>query len=148
MIVFTCDVKIVDSVRLCQLARIRHIGWYLHHFLSVAQGVYIHIADLVKYLQHTASHNSAHMAGMTVSTGNIVKVVDKVVQVTTLGVDIYVVHIALCTVEENALCIGNCLFQGAAHKTGLVGADLAAAHHIRMITEVHQNERVLVPVKP
>ena len=61
----------------------------------------------------------------------------------------HVVHIALGAVEEDALGVIQHLFHRPAGKAGPVGGDLAAAHHIRVVAEVHQGDAFsTLAVKP
>ena len=108
---------------------------------SVPKGGFV-ISGQTENIADSTGNDPTQMAGVTVATGDIVKVIEHVVQIAALGMDIHMVHIALSAVEEDALGAGDGLFQISAGEAGPVGGDLAATNSIRMVAEVHQNQCV------
>ena len=96
-------VQVVDAMRFGQLFRSRKIGRHFNEFLGKSDGIHIHILYLVVGLQYTTGDHTTHIPGVLVASSHIVKVHEHVVEVAPSGVDIHMVHIALSTVEEDAL---------------------------------------------
>ena len=79
---------------------------------------------------------------MAVATGDGVKVHKHVIEITGSGMDIYVVDIALCAVEENAAHVIQRFFQSPAQEARPVRRDQLTANGVGVVAEIDQHKAV------
>ena len=111
----------------------------MDHFLGKPQRIHIHILHLIISLQHAACYNATHIPGVTVASGNIVKIHEHIVEIAASGMDIDMVYIAHSAVKEQALGVFKDLLHCLTGKTGPVRGDLTSTHHVRMVGKMNQD---------
>ena len=78
---------------------------------------------------------------MTVSSRHVVEINECVVQISTRRMYIYMVHIALRSVEKDTFYVIYRLFDVLSQKPRPISGNLATAHRIRMICKVYKYDR-------
>ena len=146
-IVLAGHMQIIEDMCLLGLLRSRHGGRNVDGLFQGFQGVHIGVIDLIEHLQNRSRHHIAHMAGMTVATVHIVKVMECIVEIAALGIHIHMVYITLGTVKEDRLHIIQGFLQAMTEQSGPVAGDQAVANRIGMVAEVCQNDGIAFPVK-
>ena len=73
---------------------------------------------------------------VTVATGNIVKIIEGIVEEARPRMNVNVVYVALTAIEENTTSVVYCFLKGVAGKTGPVSRNLASANNVGVVTNV------------
>ena len=142
-VVSSCEVQIVILVREDEFLGGCLVGGDVDRDVCRSDAVNVDVFYLVVGGKHGARDDAGNMACVAVSARAAVKVVEHIVKVALGGVNVYVVDVTLCAVEEDALNVVDRLFGEATCHSGPVCRDARAADNVGVVCKVDENESLL-----